>query len=433
MFVNLVYDEAKGKQVPKIVDKYQMKINSVTINSEKIENTEFLNFIWKSSNPEIATVDEKGLVTFIGVGQVTISVEPEDQYNPNLPVKDFYTFNVIQGVNIFSYDEFTALYDGTITRPTVLHTDLSLNKCYTLDTAIHGNGHMMDFSNSQVYDRIRINKSNVLIDNVTIRGIAFNKVAALSTLADSCKPVMINPGDTGERIKNILIRNSVIENGMIGIEVVSSDLTLEGCIVRNTCSAGLVITRRSADRRPSNVSVKDCIFGRSLFGSIMFNLENSTTNFDNPSRLTVENIEMYNWVAIEEFRCDFIDGWVKNSSEQIIENLNNYPAYKYTYNGKDYFMMGIVKINIKGKFLGAEVMSLDSVGTVEFKGENPYAHPNPPITGSVTNIKYAGSTAAGIFELDVYTLKNNTTYITPASTYENDINLNKRIQQPFSI
>ena len=90
-------------------------------------------------------------------------------------------------------------------------------------------------------------------------------------------------------------------------------------------------------------------------------------------------------------------------------------------------------MTIKGNVLGSEVINFSSVGTVEFRGENPYVHPPQPITGSVTNIKYAGFLAVGIFELDVYTLKGDTTYITPASTYEDDKDLNKRLQQPFSL
>lgn len=433
VFVNWVFNKETNKNTLSLVDTYQMKINSVTINSEKLENTSLIKFIWKSSNTDIATVDENGLVKFIGTGLVTISVEPEDQYNPNLPVRDSYTFNIISGVNIFTYEDFAGLYDANITKPTILHTDLMLTKGYVLSTAIHGNGHMMNFSGSTSYDRISIKNSNVLIDNVTIRGINFDKVAALSTLADSCKPIMINPDNSVGKIRNIVIKNSIIENGMIGIEVINADVSILGCIIRNTFSAGLVITRNKEVLAPPEVFVKDCIFAKSLFGSILFNVEQNPTNLNYPSKLIVENIEMYNWIDVDEFRCDFIENWVKNSAEQIVENLNNYPAYRYTYNGKDYFMMGIVQVELKGKFLGAEVITFKSVGVVEFRGENPYTHPiDPPITGSVTNFKYAGSTAAGIFEIDVYTLKGDTKYITPASTYEDDINLNSRIQQPFN-
>lgn len=40
------------------------------------------NGIWRSSNPEVATVDENGLVTIVGPGQAHIDVEvPVISYN----------------------------------------------------------------------------------------------------------------------------------------------------------------------------------------------------------------------------------------------------------------------------------------------------------------------------------------------------------------
>lgn len=417
-----------------IRNTYQMNIRAI-----EPASASSVKLVWASSDTNIATVDENGLVTFLSTGTVTITVEPEVQHDNSRPVRDSYTFIIVDGFNIFDGAEFDHAFPGeTLNSSIVLHTDLTLNHVILLYANIYGNGHMIDFSNvdpsvSGQYDRIKILTNDVLIDNIVLRSWAFDSVAAISTLEGKGKIILV--GDLDYKVKNVKIRNSLLENAMICAEAKDAEIEFSGCIIRNSFSAGIVITRSENTTTPPIVRVKDCVFGNSLFSSILFNIEFNATNVNYQSMLYVDNAKFYNWVKLSEFSGKFIEEYVSNPSTQLKNQIKNYTNYIYRYNNEDYIMCGIIsKIYVDVKAATVSALEINSYGNVVFEGNNPYTLAT--IRGTITDLKIKkislGTMAMGDVTMQMYTLPNTTTYITPASTYDDDPNTYPSIRQPFT-
>ena len=418
-----------------IKNTYKMNIRSLEPSSAS-----GVNLVWTSSNPTIATVDETGLVTFLTGGDVTISVEPEVQYNPALPVRDSYTFRVVNAVNYYSSEQlFRSMTLGVNQndpyKNIVLQGNMDMGFVFELPGNLHGNGYLMNFNATMdqdgMYEKIKIKNNNILVDNVYIRGSQFGENAALSTLQKSGKLIRIE--GEGEKIVNVRIRNCLLENALICTEVINAEVTYSGCIIRNSFSAGLILTRKSDSVTQADVTVKDCIFSKSLLSSILFNIEQAPKNMNYKTTLHVEgSLMIYNWLKIDEFNCDMIEKYAKDATTQIRNEIKKNPGYVYTYNGDEYVMLGISSINMDPPsamgVIDVEKYSYKSVNNdVDFKGENPYT--KAAITGQVT--LYGGTVKCNV-TMTTYTLTNTTTFITPATTYETDPNTYQNIRQPWT-
>jgi len=215
--------------------------------------------------------------------------------------------------------------------------------------------------------------------------------------------------------------------------VTDAHVTYAGCIIRNSFSAGLLITRDSSSTTPADVTVKDCIFSKSLFSSILFNIEQAPKNVNYKTTLHVEgSLMIYNWLKIDEFNCDLVEKYAKDATTQIRNEIKKNPGYVYNYNGDEYFMLGISSINMDLPsamgVVDVEKYSYKSVNNpVDFIGENYYTR--AAISGQVS--LYAGTVKCNVTMI-TYTLPNTTTFITPAMTYETDPNTYQNIRQPFS-
>ena len=407
-------------------------INTYKMNIKSIEpsTATSVKLVWKSSNEEVALVDENGLVTFVGVGSVQISVEPEVQYSEKYPVSDSYTFIVVDGINIYSTDELSALFGKVIEGPIVLQNNLTMATNVELKASLYGNGYLIDFTNAP-YDpfseRVLVTAGNILIDNVQIRGTGFdeNKQAALSYLENTPRVVKIFKG--GEKLKNILIRNCILENGHMCVEIFDSEVKVTGCILRNSFSAGVVIERSQNCITPAEVSVDSCIFANSLYCSILAYPERDPTNTRYRTKLNVKNVYMYNWLKVDEFNGAEMDFWMsklglsaKDELKKLLKDSGLDKNYVATINGNDYIMLGIVAGGVEGSPLG-KYFSFKSVCDVVVEDAR-YVKPRIEVT------MLAGSIEGSLI---VYTLTNTNTFISPTAKYEDDPNAYQKIKQPF--
>lgn len=408
VFANNFYDENLG-----VINTYQMTIKSIMSASGNVGS---IDLVWKSSDEALATVDNKGLVTFLAPGEVTISVEPATQYLPSNPLRDRYTFNVVDGINIYKLAEFNNSAQGD--QAIVLQADIVSSEgeagaisSAKVKKALYGNGHLIDFTNCSDYLRVSIEASDTVVDNVTLRGVSFGENAALSTLEDKAKVIATN---SGLNLTNVRINNCIIENAMILCEVYNAQVVISGCIIRNSFSGGLILTRTQNSTNPPNVTVKDCVFARSLFSSILFNPDQSTFHSGYESRLTVEGkLYIYNWLRLEEIKGNCIDQYVPNATAQVTDQLKKYQQYAYNYNGQDYYMLGILQL-----YAGCE-------GVKEFKSNGIVDLSKLDSSCQYTYAQFNGTVKAyGVpvtYSLDLHSLKGNSTFITPGSTYDSSI------------
>ena len=414
-----------------------------------VDLTEYADLIeWTTSDATIAKVDENGKVTFVGTGVVTITARQKVPFSGANVTSDFYTFYVVEGVNIFSSSDYTAvvklLSNENKTKSDnysalVLQSDIvvpSSHDTNVVDYNIYGNGRMIDFSNYSPYNKMSISKSNIVIDNVVLRGASFNETKALSQLENTGKVLLIK-----DHAKNVLIYNTIIENCFILAEVNSSEATFKGCIIRNSYSGGLVISRKKDDTTASTVTVEDCIFARSLLSCIQFAPDTSSQLVGYESKLILKgDVYIYNWLTLDEFQggaiLDFFNKYEalapfgQSIINQIKQNIiENYSDFKYTYNGKDYYLFGI--LDLYASVLGSFTFQSNGIIDRSQLNNKKFNYQTAPLTGSIN----VGITADYRFEL--LTCYGNTNqnkdqpYIKPGMTYEGDQVVLGEIKQPM--
>ncbi len=313
---------------------------------------------WSSSNQSVATVDPNGTVTFHSTGTVTISVQQKVLYEGANVFGDSYEFKIVEGVNIWNFEQYkialpkleqlnAGRQDGYA--GIVMQSDIVVDKgsdVVIITYNLHGNGYTFDASPGATnWDHFRIaNMNNCVVDNVILRGTSFThgeelKNADVTLSIDFCN--------------NILLYNTIIENAEIGLRVLSSNITVEGCIFRNCLSVGLNITR--TEDAVCDVTVKDSIF-TSSFSGIFFTMD----NFQNPnkSKLTLEGeVWFYNWSTLEQMQQSLDlerilrEAGVGFLADEIFKQLREIASknstYSYKENGVEYFNFGVMLMNAK--------------------------------------------------------------------------------------
>lgn len=261
-----------------------------------------------------------------------------------------------------------------------LHTDLSISRRILVYSNLYGNGFEINFSPipESEYSHMWIRGNNVLIDNVILHGPKPENMQYLSQLSDSNAIIYISE-DTNY-LQNVKISNCRIEYGFHAIHAKGVDLTIAGCIIKNTFSAGINIDRNNFIWKSSNVVIRDCAFSNSLLGAVLFNLEQNPDNKDVMSTLKLEeNVYMFNWVAIDEFRfaSEEIKKHVSDVDGQIQKMINGgiNPNYLYSVSNKKYIMLGIIQeLDINPKAVGISIQNykFKSYGDVSYAGQkNP--------------------------------------------------------------
>ena len=328
---------------------YQMKIASISPAGSTAE------LLWFSSNQSIATVDSKGVVTFTGeAGDVTITVQPKDQINPNAPLKSSYTFHIVKGTNVINETEFIRLVDS-VADDIVLQADLELHgvRAYNIRKNLHGNGHVVDLEMPHyqaAYNRVLVTQSNVVVDNAHFIGATLDPNGSLQQLDGKGSTLtVITPDTATEKVVGVVIKNCIIENGMKDAEVVGADATFVGCIIRNSCSGGLCIYGNNIAME-ANVVVRDCIFTQNMLSSILFDVAERAQPLKQKSSVKCEGyVKLMNWIDIDNVGGSILSTNMGgfNLSEvksDIQKQVKSYTQFTKSYKGREYFMAGIVAI-----------------------------------------------------------------------------------------
>lgn len=390
--------------------KYQMNIKVIKPANSGIK------LVWKTSNQELATVDENGLVTFLGgVGKVTISVEPEVQINPMYPMISQYTFTLVKGINVYTYEQLQTAQAANL--PTILQADLVVPKesgGIEVKANIYGNGHKISYNgNKKAYDKLVVKTSNIIIDNLHIRGTEFSEGGNLGDLEGTGKMLTIVSDSQAKKVTGVIIRNCKIENAYWGVEVRNAEALFTGCIMRNFLSSCIQLSASPDMTIPAKVKIDNSILSRALFSAILFEVrENQNINYK--SELIVgENVKINNWVNLEEFNIDFVKQYTDSLgislNDEIVRIMNKYPDFIYNYNGERYVMMGVgmFSIEVKSTSLGVILPKMASNGKAEVPAPYVYKEAHDQITLGVYADLY----------MWIYTLTNDQEDNTPATEY----------------
>ena len=417
-----------------ITNTYLMKIKSardtagaVVINPDQTIDGILLE--WTSSNTNIATVSPNGLVTFVGgTGKVTITVAQQKPYEGATAKYTSYTFNVVKGVNVYNIDDMINIVNQK--EAVVLQSNISYkkdssiaSKTIELYNNMYGNGYLVDMNNMTAGTKVTIKASNVIVDNVTLRGATFGENAALSELRSKGRVLTVNNQN------NVLIQNTTIENAMICAEVKSAEVTFAGCIIRNSFSGGLIITKEK-QKQGSHVIARDTIFARSLLSSVILQpfAEDELGEYLEPCTFEMQNnVYIYNWITLDEFQIDTLASFIpedfgfENVLEDFVADVKKIVTaqneFKYVYNNKEYYMLGVLYAQAT-----TPIGTFKSYGTTDksaLRAECNYIDGN--INGKINVV---GAAIPITFNLDILTLRGNVLsgnepFIKPGDTYEN--------------
>ena len=233
----------------------------------------------------------------------------------------------------------------------------------------------------------------------------------------------------------ILIYNTIIENAHVLAEVINSQVTFKGCILRNSFAGGLILNSQANDSFVADVTVEDSIFASSLLSCILFKpvyVNISDKYYD--SKLTlIGDVRIYNWLTLDEFEGGSINSFfaeygLSDIAADIISQIKNiistnYSQYKYTYNGEDYYMLGVLNLSAKV----ANLFDFQSNGVI-YKGQ---LNPNFNYVDGQINVAVSLIAFSGELKLNILTLMGNgTPFIRPQDTYEGDTTILNQIVQP---
>ncbi len=336
-----------------VVNTYQMNVSLFP----EICSKDLLEY--SSSNEAIATVDNDGIVTFLKTGKVTITVKQKVLYEGAIVASDSYDFTVVEGINVYNYQQFEiaakTLEEINKDRKKdfaaiILQCDVisgegtgGISFAYNL----YGNGYALDFSKrtgGKNWSRFNISgKQNLVIDNVILRATSFSKAQELKATY-TC----VGVSDSS----NILFYNTIIENAESGAWLSSASISFEGCIFRNCLKNGICINGNSD--KESDVKVKDSIFTSSLCGIWVEMKEDENMKTSN---LVLEGeVRFYNWSTLDQLEQGldikqiFTDAGVSFAADgffnQVKDFVSKHKEFCYTYNGKDYYNLGVMRINV---------------------------------------------------------------------------------------
>lgn len=427
------------------LDSSNKEVSTYQMNYSLKPSNEYSNLLeWSTSDEDIATVDQNGVITVHSSGKVRITVKQIAPYAGAAVTSDYYDFTFVDGVNVYSYSEYMAAdsiqtvknkgltdnYSGIVLQNDII-CDKSINKSTIyLDYNIYGNGHLLDLSNIESYDRMVVNRSNVIIDNVTLRGNTLSTNSSLKDL-DGQGIVLAIYGHATD----VLIYNSIVENADTCVNIFSSSAIIKGCIMRNALLACVKLTRLTNDTVVPKLTVEDSAFANTLLCGIMFNIDSSSDVGQRQSELTlIGDVYFYMWHTADE-----IEQGMKSNLEQVLsgaglsgvldelvrqfkEVVKKYPDYKYTYNGTDYYNFSVLNFDI-------------SIVGLSFKSGNGIIN-RSGLNGNCnyTSLTIQGTITAGIanaqFSIPVLTLASSSPFIRPSDTYEGNQYVLALLRQP---
>ncbi|MEG1791476.1 MAG: Ig-like domain-containing protein [Clostridia bacterium] len=388
-----------------------------------------LDFIWESNRSDITSIDENGIITFApiisGIQNVSITVKSKNTAYSADTVSAVYNFKVAQGINVFDKFEIvnaanTRKIDIFVQKDIHFYNEEGRGIFINLYTNLFGNGRMIDYTNIDPEDNlggyiISIRDSNVKLRNLTVRAAQppddDNLVISKATYHGNCVEIFPNDGQRCDIFKNIKVEYCLLEYAKWAFVSYGGEVSFEGCVMRNTSNYNLYVDISRRDYQDCNekgepigqpyqyssnssVTIKNCIFAKSLVTCLGFN--SSDAGLDGFSYLKVEGfMEIYNWQYLVDLDLigtitgnPVLDNAIKGAVTKEMQKPK-YDEYTMTVGGLEYFSLGImlagalypsntiVSGNIEGNgFVMVEIGIADLIGQGDFPACQAYTYKN---------------------------------------------------------
>ena len=236
---------------------------------------------------------------------------------------------------------------------------------------LYGNGHMI-YGFKDQYDgtgntMLRIIDGNVTISNAIIRAcevgdmIVENPEETDSLLGTCIRYESEDPSDFSYRLENNVIEYCIIENAAVALRIYGTDVTIDGCIVRNTSGTAMYvpINRNETGVRYSHININNCIYSN-LLGTSMSVQFDSFSDGDDPASvqqaledqaagrtfvLTQTGFwDIHNWQPLSTLSLIPEIGDFNEPIREAVKESEKFKAYSRTFgiDKTEYFHLGFI-------------------------------------------------------------------------------------------
>ena len=334
---------------------YTMKIASVFPAEAGLEV-----FTFESANTDIATVDNRGVITFAEDAEgksVTVTASAYNQ--EGLPIRKSYTYHLVNGVNVgvgvpnahfdssvgekpsfAPYADFKAAMTDPNVQAVVLHTDIyypAKNEggvtILNSKASLYGNGKKLDgqFFIDSVEDGDKLllwdfslfndmpKSLNVSIVNANLQATqptvedakeAFDELSARGGGAIGVR----NAYPTEDNGFTLNAKGCLFQYAYGHVNIANGDCSFDGCIFRNNSASAIVLQQSSYG--VANAKIKNCIFSNTIapVGIACGNFDDILARFNGKKGLKSQfgkfELEgtnyVYNWKKLEEVQMDLL-------------------------------------------------------------------------------------------------------------------------------
>ncbi len=271
------------------------------------ENADWNDFIITVGDERWARVEGHDVILtgdVEGVSNLTVSVTARYSFYESVPARANRNLKITNGVNCYTYEDLKrACADG---ENAVMQNNISVGSEFEtlkLKANLYGNGYMLDATegakSSSTMPILKVEASGVKISNAIIRGDNIVNINMSNGLSGTAVAV---GDDDIERLDDVRIEYSVLENCYYAISTGSAGLTVDGCIMRNTSNFGIYIpSRRNGEGEYvySDVTMNNCIMSNVVATAIGIPTEAGERDgspLAKQSSLTATGfLDIYNW------------------------------------------------------------------------------------------------------------------------------------------
>ncbi len=271
------------------------------------------------------------------------------------------TILVVEGVNIFAFEQL--FYAIEQEQPVILQADIELadprvgeyaitpsnGDVFFLKADFYGNGYDVictEVLNSPYDAAFRIKADNLTIRDTHFFGVKVTEGAKLEDF-EQTGAILAVESDFDTYVTGTILKNCILENAHRCVFICSTQITIDGCIIRNASDS--TVSVQTNDFAPSNITVKNCIMANSVVSCMTFWCMDNITNPDNFVTVTFEGfLDCYNWKDIDSARImprtEPLEPFVRDI---ISKNMKKpiYQEYYYNYKGASYLHAAIMVIS----------------------------------------------------------------------------------------
>ena len=352
--------------------QYTMEIASVSPKEAGIEA-----FTFDSSNPDLATVDDNGVITFArdlkGEEEVTLTATAYNQQG--VQVRESYVYHLVDGVNIgvgmekqyfdratggrpsfAPYFDLKAVAADRGVKAIVLHTDVYMapkaeggTSIHNMTASIYGNGYKLDgqFFIDSVEEPEKMilwefDKFTDMPEKVEVEIVNTNLQCTQPTSDDAEKAFTelstrgggaigtLNGYPSGNHSFALKVKGCLFQYAYGHVNIAIGDSEFDGCIFRNNSASAVVLQQSSYG--VGNIKIKNCIFSNTIapvgiacgnFQDILSRIKKEERN----SQFGAFELEgtnyVYNWKKLKDVQMDLLPQSLDDSAAASLVNSFN--------------------------------------------------------------------------------------------------------------